>query len=71
MKWRVGPRPLFDYSQWHSIFLFKPMEIDGYKYFLQFVWRRADFAEGTTLEQQKYLVESDLVHWIYDATDDY
>lgn len=69
MKWRVDKKTLFDYSQWHVWFAWKPVEFYGYKYWLCYLNRRANFNYQTMLEQQKETIESGKdFHWEYKET---
>jgi len=40
MRWKVKPE-IFDYTSWHPIFLWRPVIIGEYTYWLCFVKRRA------------------------------
>lgn len=40
MKWKYAEPRAKDYSQWHNYFLWWPVKISGYKYWLCTVQRR-------------------------------
>ena len=41
MKWRVTPKPIINYLDWHPFFTWKPVQFGDYKYWLCFVNRKA------------------------------
>ncbi len=63
MKWRAVPKPPFDYTQPHSHFVWKPIQIGDYYYWMCFVLRQAIVEEGQvpptkdTLKEYKWAYE--------------
>lgn len=66
MKWRVGKKSPFDYSEWHEWFAWKPVRIKDYMYWLCFLNRRAKFTYQTLLDQQKETIKNgEDFYWEY------
>lgn len=40
MKWRIVKKPPVGVKEWHTVFLWKPIKQDDYKYWLCFILRR-------------------------------
>lgn len=40
MKWRVVPKPKPDLTEWHFAFMWTPVRVGDFKYWLCFMWRR-------------------------------